>query len=69
MHATLVVPAAGPVKPRAPEQGARKASLDDEAQGPQQADDGEQHPERGMLLAALVLMAGIVLRRWGGNRA
>ena len=66
MHATLVVPAAA-AKQRAPEQAVVKLALQPETQAPPAAKE-ENGAEYGMLLAALALMAGIVLRRWGGGR-
>ena len=67
MHATLVVPApgAGPQRPSDPP--AMKAAMQAEDEGPK-PDETESEPTTGVLLAALALMAGIVLRRWGSGQ-
>jgi hypothetical protein len=67
MHATLVVsaPNAGPQRPSDP--SAMKAVLKAEDEGPK-PDDTKSEPTTGVLLAALALMAGIVLRRWGSGQ-
>ena len=69
MHANLVVPA----QPAAGAQhGADPSALTLNLQAGtdpagKQEDHGRDHTS-GMLLAALALMAGIVLRRWGTDR-
>jgi hypothetical protein len=66
MHASLVVPAAN----------AATAARTPQKQAPQTAaadagakEDTGNATSTGMLLAALVLMLGIVLRRWGTDAA
>ena len=73
MHAALVVPAqaaqAAQGKPQGPvmqakAQASPAAQADKEAAPP----EGERRPMLAMVLAALAVMTGIVLRRWGGNQ-
>lgn len=65
VHATLVVPATAAGK-RGIERGVAQASLQHGVEE-RATDDGP--PANGMLLAALALMVGIVLRRWGGGHS
>lgn len=68
MHATLVVPAAQAAAQRPAGQAALKASLQPEAEAAAEQDRTERDATTGVLLAALALMAGIVLRRWGASQ-
>ncbi|KQT13545.1 hypothetical protein [Ramlibacter sp. Leaf400] len=65
MHATLVGPAQPIGAQRKTEQAVLKADADP-AQD-KKHESGRDHTT-GMLLAALALMAGIVLRRWGNSQ-
>jgi hypothetical protein len=66
MHATLVVPAQSVPTKRAGEAAARTNDLQPGSQ--RQNGQQERSPTTGMLLAALALMLGIALRRWGGSQ-
>lgn len=68
MHAALVVPA----QPVGAQHDAEPPALVADLQVTTEAEPGKDHQGRdhttAMLLAALALMAGIVLRRWGTDR-
>ena len=67
MHAGLVVAAQPQAASRGGEQAALKANLEGEAEASTK-DETKPNHTTGMLLAALALMAGIVLRRWGSSQ-
>lgn len=69
MHAQLVLPA----QPAGPQGDAEAPALAADLQAAPTESDARRDQQRrdhttGMLLAALALMAGIVLRRWGTDR-
>ncbi len=53
------------VKRQEAQSAALQASLQTEQPATAGADEADAHPTTAMLLSALVLMAGIALRRWG----
>jgi hypothetical protein len=67
MHANLVVPAQPVGAQRSAEQSALQADLEAEVDTGNKDDTKSDHTT-AMLLAALALMAGIVLRRWGSSQ-
>jgi hypothetical protein len=67
MHANLVVPAQPAGAQRNAEQSVMQANLQAEGDTATQDETKSDHTT-GMLLAALALMAGIVLRRWGSSQ-
>jgi hypothetical protein len=68
MHATLVVPAQPLGAPHDAERPALRADLQAAAEADLRDDHQGRDHTTAMLLAALALMAGIVLRRWGTER-
>lgn len=68
LHAQLVTPADGLATAQRRSEVGVKTSLQSRGTGP--ADEGQEHrpTTAAMLLAALALMTGIAVRRWGAGQ-
>ncbi|WBY01284.1 hypothetical protein PE066_17740 [Ramlibacter tataouinensis] len=64
LHATLAAPAKAAARGTAGHGPVVVVALQDDEAPPASDTEPERQTTRGMLLAALALMAGIVLRRW-----